>query len=689
MLALVKRRKKTFIFLGLLAGAIVGVYFGLFYRTPDIRKSMPLRETWMHTRNLDPSTNDEMVLQALAIAREYPGTKGALLSLQMASARVTDPQVRQQIKVEYASQIQTCNLNHLATSLDWGIPKWENMTDVAPMLLERAKTSFEHPKCGRLLSTVCVITRPREGSTAPALYQEAADLIRTKCPESEDLNHFCHGLAHADDGTNRWAENFEPHLKTILEKNTHRKVRASAKFALATIVQHSIEDRQEEAIKHFEEYLAEFDDNKKHDYMHIEQIYTTNAQNELAELRSHAVGHPATDVSGVDLDNKPLALKDLRGKVVLLNFWGSWCFPCLKMVPHEKELAKEHEGKPFEIVGVNCDDELENAKQAAEKTKMTWRSLQNALPNGSKITKDWKVGGFPTLYLIDHHGIIRKRWVGNPSPEEFKKITAILVDAAEKKFSVEQMANVKTAIRDAQIPLKSPIENLDPKAPAPFEKNFQQKVYKAPDGKEYKYAVHVPSNYDGQTPLPAILYLHGAGPRGSDGLAQLQYGLPKHLRNRKTELPVIAIFPQAAEGENWTANSPSAKRAMEILKAVEAEYKVDPNRVYLSGMSMGAQGTWSLAGAYPDRWAAILPIAHGGDTSDGPKIKNIPCWCFHGDADRTIRPQQSRDMIQAIADAGGKPLFNLLPGVDHNSCPDHVFAMPEVFEWLLLQSKRN
>jgi predicted peptidase len=96
----------------------------------------------------------------------------------------------------------------------------------------------------------------------------------------------------------------------------------------------------------------------------------------------------------------------------------------------------------------------------------------------------------------------------------------------------------------------------------------------------------------------------------------------------------------------WSGQEPEGKRALAMLAEVENEFRVDPERVYLTGLSMGGFGTWSLAAAHPDRWAAIVPICGGGDPRAADKIKQLPCWCFHGDADTAVPIGRSRQMDQ-------------------------------------------
>ena len=148
---------------------------------------------------------------------------------------------------------------------------------------------------------------------------------------------------------------FERHLRAILKVNRDRSVRCRAQFALASVVQNAPEDRQAEAETLFEQYCAEFDGKLVYSFQGIEKMLNHVAQVQLKELRFRAVGRPAPEITGVDLNGQPLSLSEYRGRVVLLNFWATWCFPCMKLIPHEQELVARFQGEPFEIIGVNCD----------------------------------------------------------------------------------------------------------------------------------------------------------------------------------------------------------------------------------------------------------------------------------------------------------------------------------------------
>jgi predicted peptidase len=212
------------------------------------------------------------------------------------------------------------------------------------------------------------------------------------------------------------------------------------------------------------------------------------------------------------------------------------------------------------------------------------------------------------------------------------------------------------------------------------EHGFLDRVHRDASGNESKYVLFVPYGYRGDKPYPLILFLHGLGECGTDGHKQAAVGLGPAVRRRAKTFGFITIFPQA-QHRTWQADSEDARRALAILAEVEKEYRVDPRRVYLTGLSMGGYGTWSLAAKYPDRWAAIAPVCGGGNPANAARIKDLPCWCFHGAADRTVPASNSRQMVEALRAAGGHPRYTEYPGVGHNSW-DRAYGTDELYDWL-------
>jgi predicted peptidase len=213
---------------------------------------------------------------------------------------------------------------------------------------------------------------------------------------------------------------------------------------------------------------------------------------------------------------------------------------------------------------------------------------------------------------------------------------------------------------------------------------FLGREYQGPEG-DGKYILFLPHAYTGTEKAPLILFLHGAGETGKDGVIQSKVGLGPAIRKNEKSFPFFALFPQSQK-RTWKADSTDAQRALAILDKVEKEYKIDGKRIYLTGLSMGGYGTWSLALKYPERWAAIAPVCGGGDPKQADAIKDIPCWCFHGDDDRAVVVGKSRAMMKALWAAGGHPNYTEYPGVGHNSW-DRAYSTSDLYEWFLKHKK--
>ncbi|AMV23529.1 Endo-1,4-beta-xylanase Z precursor [Gemmata sp. SH-PL17] len=215
---------------------------------------------------------------------------------------------------------------------------------------------------------------------------------------------------------------------------------------------------------------------------------------------------------------------------------------------------------------------------------------------------------------------------------------------------------------------------------------FIDKTFKNADGSTSPYVVFVPKSYDGTKEYPTILFLHGSGETKGGQKMPVEVGLGEAIKKREATFPFIVVIPQS-EKRTWSATSDDGKRALAMLDAVQKEYKTDPKQQILSGLSMGGYGTWSIATAHPDRWAAIVPVCGGGNPKEADKIKSIPCWCFHGDADTAVKVERSREMIDALKKAGAEPKYTEYPKVGHNSW-DMAYGTDELYKWLLGQKKK-
>jgi thiol-disulfide isomerase/thioredoxin len=151
---------------------------------------------------------------------------------------------------------------------------------------------------------------------------------------------------------------------------------------------------------------------------------------EFKTIKNLGVGKPVPDVEGTELDGKGVKLSSFKGKVVLLDMWATWCGPCRAMIPHERELVKSMKDKPFVLLSVSCDDEQKTLTDFLEKEQMPWNHWFDG--RGGKVAKTFRIQAFPTLYLIDHAGVIRQKWVGNPGNDKIDKAVKELVEEAIK-----------------------------------------------------------------------------------------------------------------------------------------------------------------------------------------------------------------------------------------------------------------
>lgn len=184
---------------------------------------------------------------------------------------------------------------------------------------------------------------------------------------------------------------------------------------------------------------------------------------------------------------------------------------------------------------------------------------------------------------------------------------------------------------------------------------------------------------------PLILFLHGAGERGTNVWLVAVHGPPKIVRE-KSDFPFIVVSPQCPAGRTWDNDE-----ILALLDDILASQPVDRTRVYLTGLSMGGYGTWSLGLAHPDRFAAIAPICGGGDPlkallpdpARAEALKSLPVWAFHGAKDPVVRLVESERMVDALKRAGVREVqLTVYPEAQHDSWTD-TYANPKLYEWFL------
>jgi predicted peptidase len=211
-----------------------------------------------------------------------------------------------------------------------------------------------------------------------------------------------------------------------------------------------------------------------------------------------------------------------------------------------------------------------------------------------------------------------------------------------------------------------------------FDSNFVQHV-------QLKYLLYLPAGYadDPAQRWPLILFLHGAGERGDDLNLVRVHGIPKVAETR-ADFPFIVVSPQCPV-DSWWADYRMVLTA--LLDQVAGLYRVDLDRVYLTGLSMGGFGTWVLAASEPQRFAAIAPICGGGFWMYGfpdraRVIKHIPTWVFHGAKDPVVPLRESEVMVEALKAHGGDVRLTIYPEAGHDSWTE-TYNNPEFYTWLL------
>ena len=212
---------------------------------------------------------------------------------------------------------------------------------------------------------------------------------------------------------------------------------------------------------------------------------------------------------------------------------------------------------------------------------------------------------------------------------------------------------------------------------AQVAKHFEAKVAMTV---KLEYLLFLPQGYESAAKRwPLMLFLHGSGESGSD-LAKVKIHGPPKIVESKPDFPFILVSPQSPR-MGWDVETLNA-----LLDDILQQYRVDPDRVYLTGLSMGGYGTWSLAAAHPERFAAIVPICGGGNPADAPKLASLPVWVFHGAKDPTVPLERSKEMVEAVKSAGGNPKFTIYPEAGHDSWTE-TYNNPELYQWLLEQKK--
>jgi predicted peptidase len=209
------------------------------------------------------------------------------------------------------------------------------------------------------------------------------------------------------------------------------------------------------------------------------------------------------------------------------------------------------------------------------------------------------------------------------------------------------------------------------------------------NGTTLRYLLHLPDSYaaDSAQQWPFILFLHGRGERGTDVEIVRNIGLPNIL-DQQPDFPCVILSPQCPNDVRWPTQDANI---ITLLDTLLPTLRLNPQRVYLSGLSMGGEGAWYFGACYPERFAAVVPVCARIPLVEGfpervSSLKDKPLWAFHGDTDNTNPTDHTLQMISVVKNAGGSPKLTIFPNTDHD-CWGKVYNDTALWEWLLGQSK--
>jgi thiol-disulfide isomerase/thioredoxin len=220
-------------------------------------------------------------------------------------------------------------------------------------------------------------------------------------------------------------------LQKVLEENKNKDIQGYACFGLAKIASQKMSEgdkkASEEAEKYYDRTVKDFANLKLGPMPPLGE----QAKDALFEIRHLSVGKAPPNVESQNLDGQKVALKDYKGKVVVLDIWATWCGPCKGMIPHEREMVKKHKDEPFALISISGDEKKDTVQKFLESNEMPWVHWWDG--QAGSITKGWRIQAFPTIFVLDPKGVIRYKFVGAVTKELDQAVEKLLAENKEKK----------------------------------------------------------------------------------------------------------------------------------------------------------------------------------------------------------------------------------------------------------------
>jgi predicted esterase len=225
-------------------------------------------------------------------------------------------------------------------------------------------------------------------------------------------------------------------------------------------------------------------------------------------------------------------------------------------------------------------------------------------------------------------------------------------------------------------------------------------MFVSDNGGKFPYRLYIPTPDANTGKLPLVVFLHGAGELGDDNTKQLAH-FPRRFINTENQAkyPCYILAPQCPKSDAWSsfpeypASAKSSARptnamrlAIELIERTISDCNIDKNRVYVTGLSLGGEGTFDIVSRRPDLFAAAVPVCGIADVEKADSMKSVPFWVFHGDSDNINPVKYSRDIVEALKKTDATPKYTEYKGAGHDVW-GKAYGEPELLSWMFAQHK--